>query len=114
MAEAVVYSAAARKPRAILRRRSHLFRPASVARRAPPGRRGGSCERGNKKPRWGRLRSMRCNWRRWLWGLIPILLLGWLAVWAERDRVEADLGERAKVALGQAGMEWAATRFEGR
>jgi outer membrane protein OmpA-like peptidoglycan-associated protein len=57
---------------------------------------------------------MRCNWRRWLWGLIPILLLGWLAVWAERDRVEADLGERAKVALSQAGMEWAAARFEGR
>jgi OmpA-OmpF porin, OOP family len=57
---------------------------------------------------------MRCNWRRWLWGLIPILLLGWLAIWAERDRVEADLGERAKVALSQAGMEWAAARFEGR
>jgi OmpA-OmpF porin, OOP family len=57
---------------------------------------------------------MRCNWRRWLWGLIPILLLGWLAVWAERDRVEADLGERAKLALGKAGLEWAAARFEGR
>jgi outer membrane protein OmpA-like peptidoglycan-associated protein len=57
---------------------------------------------------------MRCNWRRWLWGLIPILLLGWLAVWAERDRVEADLGERARVALRQAGMHWAAARFEGR
>jgi outer membrane protein OmpA-like peptidoglycan-associated protein len=57
---------------------------------------------------------MRCNWRRWLWGLIPVLLLGWLAAWAERDRVEADLGERARVALRQAGMEWAAARFEGR
>ena len=57
---------------------------------------------------------MRCNWRRWLWGIIPILLLGWLAVWAERDRVEADLGERAKLALRQAGMDWAMTRIEGR
>jgi len=57
---------------------------------------------------------MRCNWRRWLWGLIPILLLGWLAVWAERDRVEADLGERAKLALHEAGMEWAVARFQGR
>ncbi len=57
---------------------------------------------------------MRCNWRRWLWGIIPILLLGWLAVWAERDRVEADLGERGKVALNQAGMDWATARFEGR
>ncbi len=57
---------------------------------------------------------MRCNWRRWLWGIIPILLLGWLAVWAERDRVEADLGERAKLALRQAGMDWATTRIEGR
>ena len=57
---------------------------------------------------------MRCNWRRWLWGLIPILLLGGAAAWAERNRVEADLGERAKLALRQAGMEWAAARFEGR
>ncbi len=57
---------------------------------------------------------MRCNWRRWLWGLIPILLLGGAAAWAERNRVEADLGERAKLALRQAGMEWAVARFEGR
>jgi OmpA-OmpF porin, OOP family len=57
---------------------------------------------------------MRCNWRRWLWGIIPILLLAWLAVWAERDRMEADLGERARIALRLAGMEWAVARFEGR
>ena len=57
---------------------------------------------------------MRCNWWRWLWGIIPLLVLSWVAVQAEQGRIEADLRERAKLALAQAGMSWAATRFEGR
>ena len=57
---------------------------------------------------------MRCNWWRWLWGIIPLLVLSWVAVQAEQGRIEADLRERAKLALAQAGMSWAATTFEGR
>jgi hypothetical protein len=57
---------------------------------------------------------MRCNWWRWLWGIVPLLVLSWVAVQAEQSRIEADLRERAKLALTQAGMSWAATRFEGR
>ncbi len=33
---------------------------------------------------------MRSNWWRWLWGTIPLLLLGWLAVEAEHKRIERD------------------------
>ena len=57
---------------------------------------------------------MRCNWWRWLWGIVPLLVLSWVAVQAEQSRIEADLRERAKLALAQAGMSWAATKFEGR
>lgn len=57
---------------------------------------------------------MRCNWWRWLWGIIPLLVLGWVAVQAEHGRIEADLRARATLTLTQAGMSWAATRFAGR
>ena len=57
---------------------------------------------------------MRCNWWRWLWGIIPLLVLSWVAVQAEHGRIEADLRGRATLALAQAGMSWAQTRFEGR
>ena len=57
---------------------------------------------------------MRCNWWRWLWGIIPLLVLSWVAVQAEHGRIEADLRGRATLALAQAGMGWAQTRFEGR
>src|SRR5262245_55560365 len=57
---------------------------------------------------------MRCNWWRWLWGIIPLLVLSWVAVQAEHRRIEADLRGRAALALAQAGMTWAITRFEGR
>jgi outer membrane protein OmpA-like peptidoglycan-associated protein len=57
---------------------------------------------------------MRCNWWRWLWGIVPLLVLSWVAVQAEQGRIEADLRGRAKLALAQAGMSWAATTFEGR
>jgi len=57
---------------------------------------------------------MRCNWRRWLWGVIPLLMLAWVAVQAEHDRIEADLYERAVQALSRSGMGWAATQVVGR
>lgn len=57
---------------------------------------------------------MRCNWRRWLWGLIPLVLLSWAAVQVERGRIEQDLAERAGKALAAIGAGWAAISFNGR
>jgi outer membrane protein OmpA-like peptidoglycan-associated protein len=57
---------------------------------------------------------MKCNWWRWLWGVVPLLVLGWVAVQSEHARIQADLQARAARALAQAGMGWAATKFEGR
>lgn len=57
---------------------------------------------------------MKCNWRRWLWGIIPLLVLGWVAVQAEHRRLEADLTERARVALDKTGFPWALADFKGR
>lgn len=57
---------------------------------------------------------MRSNWWRWLWGTIPLLLLGWLAVEAEHKRIERDLQERASAELSKVGLSWAQTGFQGR
>lgn len=57
---------------------------------------------------------MRSNWWRWLWGTIPLLLLGWLAVEAEHKRIERDLQERTSTDLTKAGLAWAKTAFQGR
>jgi OOP family OmpA-OmpF porin len=57
---------------------------------------------------------MKCNPWRWIWGLIPIIALGWLAVMLERPRIEADLASRAKQALSRAGYGWATVTFAGR
>jgi OmpA-OmpF porin, OOP family len=57
---------------------------------------------------------MKCNWRRWLWGVVPLLILCWGAVQVERGHVEEELTERAKQALAHAGLSWAAPAFEGR
>jgi OmpA-OmpF porin, OOP family len=57
---------------------------------------------------------MRCNWHRWLWGLIPLVALGWLAVMLERGRIETDLAQRANQALAEAGSPWASVSFSGR
>jgi OmpA-OmpF porin, OOP family len=57
---------------------------------------------------------MRCNWRRWLWGLIPLMIVSWVAAHAERGRIEQDLSSRAKLALQASGLGWAATAFNGR
>lgn len=57
---------------------------------------------------------MKCNPWRWMWGLIPIIVLGWVAVMIERPRIEADLASRTKEALGRAGYSWATVAFTGR
>ena len=44
---------------------------------------------------------MRCNWWRWLWGIVPLLVLSWVAVQAEHGRIEADLQGRAQLALAR-------------
>jgi OmpA-OmpF porin, OOP family len=57
---------------------------------------------------------MRCNWRRWLWGIIPLLVLSWVAVQAEHGRVERELAERAQAALIEGGFPWGVAEFKGR
>ena len=57
---------------------------------------------------------MKCNWRRWLWGIIPLLVLSWVAVQAEHGRLERDLAERARLALVDGGFAWALTEFKAR
>ncbi len=57
---------------------------------------------------------MRCNWHRWLWGLIPLIALGWLAIVLERDRIEQDLAARAHRAVAESGSPWANVAVNGR
>jgi len=57
---------------------------------------------------------MRCNWWRWLWGIIPLLVLSWVAIEAEHARLENDLTERGKAALSAKGFDWAIAEFKGR
>jgi OmpA-OmpF porin, OOP family len=57
---------------------------------------------------------MTCNWRRWLWGIVPLLVLSWVAVQAEHGRMEGDLAERARIALSDSGLGWSLAAFQGR
>jgi OOP family OmpA-OmpF porin len=57
---------------------------------------------------------MRCNWWRWLWGIIPLLVLGWVAVQAEHGGLEKDLADRSRTLLTAKGFNWAMAEFEGR
>ena len=57
---------------------------------------------------------MRCNWRRWLWGVIPLVALALAAVQLERAAIEQDLTERAQRALAAKGAHWAVVNFSGR
>lgn len=57
---------------------------------------------------------MRCNWRRWLWGLIPLIAVSVAAVHLERGAIERDLAERAERALADKGARWAAVNVSGR
>ena len=58
--------------------------------------------------------GMRCNWRRWLWGLIPLVMVSCVAILVERGRIEHDLAERTSRALGASESSWAKIAFEGR
>lgn len=57
---------------------------------------------------------MRCNWRRWLWGLIPLIMVSWVAILVERGRIEQDLSQRAMQALVDDESNWATVTFKGR
>jgi hypothetical protein len=57
---------------------------------------------------------MKCNCQRWLWGVVPLLILCWLAVHFEHGRIEQDLAERGGLALSNSGYSWAVAASEGR
>ncbi len=57
---------------------------------------------------------MRCNPWRWLWGVIPIAMLTWLACTWEREGIETDLRSRAETALEAEGYGWGQVALEGR
>lgn len=57
---------------------------------------------------------MRCNPWRWLWGLIPIIMLSWVAFHLQGPVIEDDLTSRAQRTLDEAGYNWAQARFSGR
>lgn len=57
---------------------------------------------------------MKCNWLRWLWGIIPLIILSWVAAHTERFRIEQDLLGRTQAALQEKGQAWATPAFEGR
>lgn len=57
---------------------------------------------------------MRCNPWRWLWGVIPIAMLTWLAITWEREGIETDLQSRAESALSSNGYGWGRIDIEGR
>ena len=57
---------------------------------------------------------MRCHPIRWLWGLIPVAMLTWLAVHLESGPIERDLEHRSTLALVAAGEDWASVAFSGR
>jgi OmpA-OmpF porin, OOP family len=57
---------------------------------------------------------MKCNWRRWLWGVIPVVILTWVALQAERPRIEQELTEAASAQVALTGASWARVSFEGR
>ena len=58
--------------------------------------------------------GMKCNCQRWFWGVLPLVILCWLAVQVERGRIEQDLAERAGVALMARGYTWAVAAVDGR
>ena len=57
---------------------------------------------------------MKCNPLSWLWGLLPLALVAWVAWLAEMPRIEQDLATRSAAALAQKGLSWAVPQFSGR
>lgn len=62
----------------------------------------------------GVVSAMKCNPLRWLWGVLPIAALAYLATYLEHARIERDLGSRVEAALSGTGLRWARTGFAGR
>lgn len=57
---------------------------------------------------------MKANPWRWLWGLLPLAILTWLAVVAEHPRIKADLTTRTQTALKAEGIDRVGIDFSGR
>jgi len=57
---------------------------------------------------------MKCNPLRWLWGVIPIAVLSWVAALAIKGGVERDLSSRVSSALAGSNISWAKLNFDGR
>ena len=55
-----------------------------------------------------------CRPSRWLWGLIPLALIGILVAFSLKDNIEKDLQSRAQSALSESGLSWAIPAFDGR
>jgi outer membrane protein OmpA-like peptidoglycan-associated protein len=58
--------------------------------------------------------GMKCNPLRWVWGLLPVLGLTWLAAQLEHASIEGDLTRRVEDQLKGTGLRWAKTGFAGR
>lgn len=56
----------------------------------------------------------KCNPLRWLWGLLPLCLLCWLAVLGMQQRIESELTARAREHLDRNNLSWASVVFKGR
>lgn len=57
---------------------------------------------------------MKCNPLRWLWGLIPVFALSWLAVQLEHGRIETDLAARVTERFKASGLGYPKVAFTGR
>ena len=57
---------------------------------------------------------MKCNPLRWLWGLLPVIALGWAATQFTHADIEADLKKRVDSQLSSSGFKWQQTGFSGR
>lgn len=57
---------------------------------------------------------MKCNPLRWLWGVLPVALLGWFATQLEHTRIERDIEGRVLQELSSGGHKWARTGIFGR
>jgi OmpA-OmpF porin, OOP family len=57
---------------------------------------------------------MKCNPTRWLWGLLPVIGLGWVATQVTHTDIEADLKKRVDSQLSSSGFKWHQTTFSGR
>jgi outer membrane protein OmpA-like peptidoglycan-associated protein len=57
---------------------------------------------------------MKCHPLRWLWGLIPLAILSWVAALSIKPQVEGDLAKRVGATLAAQDLGWARLNFDGR